>query len=102
MARLNTNVQTGRYGFAVVTRCIVSSQHGNQGKHVDHLHCNKHNLNKDNFSLCSQCLTCTYACFSQKEIMDVLYDVFRLPVPEWSDDFSEALLSIGMSSDTLI
>ena len=27
--------------------------------------------------------------------MDILYEVFRLPVPVWSDNVSEALLSIG-------
>ena len=27
--------------------------------------------------------------------MDILYDVFRLAQPEWTDDFSEALLSAG-------
>ena len=27
--------------------------------------------------------------------MDVVYDVFRLPLPEWTDDFLQALLSIG-------
>lgn len=31
----------------------------------------------------------------QKEIMDILYTVFCLPVPKWTDNFSEALLSVG-------
>ncbi len=27
--------------------------------------------------------------------MDVLYDVFRFPIPDWTGDFSQALLSVG-------
>lgn len=33
--------------------------------------------------------------YPQKEIMDILYDVFRLAIPVWTEDFSKALLSVG-------
>ena len=37
-----------------------------------------------------------YNCFLlQKEIIDVLYDIFRLSIPKWSDSFAEAFLSMG-------
>lgn len=31
----------------------------------------------------------------QKGIIDVLFEIFRFSVPEWTDCFSDALLSIG-------
>ena len=31
----------------------------------------------------------------QREILDMLFDVFRFQVPAWTDNFAEALLSIG-------
>lgn len=31
----------------------------------------------------------------QKEILDVLYSVFQLKVPEWTKSFSDAVTSIG-------
>ena len=31
----------------------------------------------------------------QREILDVLYGVFQLKVPEWTSSFSEAVASIG-------
>ena len=33
----------------------------------------------------------------QKEIIDVLYDIFGLSIPKWTDCFAEAILSIGKS-----
>ena len=27
--------------------------------------------------------------------MEILYDVFRIHVPEWTNDFSQALVSVG-------
>ncbi len=30
--------------------------------------------------------------------MDIIFDVFRLPQPEWTNDFSEALVSVGECS----
>lgn len=31
----------------------------------------------------------------QKGIMEVLFDIFQLKEPEWTDDFHVALLSVG-------
>ena len=32
---------------------------------------------------------------NQREIMDVLFDIFRFSVPDWTDDFAQAIASIG-------
>ena len=34
-------------------------------------------------------------CDLQKEIMDILFDVFRLRVPVWTESFTQALISVG-------
>ena len=31
----------------------------------------------------------------QREILDLLYSVFQLKVPEWTDSFTDAVISIG-------
>ena len=33
--------------------------------------------------------------YLQKDIMDILFDLFRLPVPIWTSNFQEALASVG-------
>ena len=33
----------------------------------------------------------------QREILDLLYSVFQLKVPEWTESFSDAVVSIGES-----
>lgn len=35
--------------------------------------------------------------YFQQGILDILYDLFRLTVPEFTEDFSEALLGVGKS-----
>lgn len=40
-------------------------------------------------------------CALQKGLLEVLYDIFRLPVPIITQDFTEAVLSVGTSSFTL-
>jgi hypothetical protein len=37
----------------------------------------------------------------QKDIMDILFEVFRLPVPIWTSDFQEALASVGKQDNML-
>ena len=38
----------------------------------------------------------------QKNIMESLFDLFRLTVPQWTSDFATALVSIGEWSHTEI
>jgi rapamycin-insensitive companion of mTOR len=37
---------------------------------------------------------------TRREIMDVLFDIFRLSVPDWTDDFAQAIASIDPSQMT--
>ena len=36
-----------------------------------------------------------YLFFSQKEMMEVLYNVFQLKIPVWTDDYRAAVASVG-------
>ena len=47
---------------------------------------------KYNKNLFCQNITVLYL---QQGILDILFDLFRLPVPEFTDDFADALLSVG-------
>ena len=48
------------------------------------------------YHICSSYIQCTV--YLQKEILDIIYEVFRLPIPKWTDDFAAALLSVGKYS----
>lgn len=36
-----------------------------------------------------------FGCFLQRGLLEVLYDIFRLPLPVVAEEFIEALLSVG-------
>ena len=38
----------------------------------------------------------------QKEILDVLYSVFQLKVPDWTESFTDAVTSIGRLCDIFV
>ena len=38
----------------------------------------------------------------QRDIMDVFFDVFRLPVPVWTDRYEQALASVGQYSCSFV
>lgn len=44
---------------------------------------------------CYEVLHHTLSLSSQRGLLEVMYDIFRLPVPVVTQDFIEALLSVG-------
>ena len=37
---------------------------------------------------------------SQKGVMEILFEIFQLNEPDWTDDFQQALLSVGKAHKT--
>ena len=40
--------------------------------------------------------------FSQKGVMEILFEIFQLKEPDWTDDFQQALVSVGKAHKTLL